>query len=477
MEVELEVTEGVEKGKKFAFKEHDTFLVGRAPEAHFRFLEDDLYISRRHFLLEVNPPECYLQDLDSTNGTKVNGQKVTKCQLKDGDSIEVGYTTLCVGVKEFIYCAQCGQEIAEGRKEGEVLCAACQKKQKEAQEKAEAAVKCAKCGRPVPADEVQKGKTPVCYRCVNEEAEALIGKILGGIRLAEREPKAVEGAPRIPGYEITKCLGRGGMGAVWLAKDEKNGELVAIKTVLPKAARDERSIKLFQREMEVTAALKHPNIVRFIDRGFADAQFYFVMEYVEGIDAQQLLEQRGGQVDPREAIPIILQALDALEYAHKQNVVHRDIKPPNILLAKASNSTWNAKVNDFGLAKNFQLAGLSGITLKGQFAGSAPYMPPEQITNYRDTKPISDIFSVGATLYHLLSGQFVYNIKRPREWFLDILEDEPVPIRKRDSTMFKDLANVVDKAVSKKAGNRYQSAGQMKAALEKVWGDYYIRIT
>lgn len=340
----------------------------------------------------------------------------------------------------------------------------------------------------MPADEAGGVESAICYQCANEEANEILGRARAEVKEEGRKPQVVDGAPAIPGYEIIKCLGRGGMGAVWLARDDKNQEQVAIKTVLPKVARDQRTIKHFQREMDVCTALVHPHIVRFIDRGFASDQFYFVMEFIDGPDAQKLVEQRGGRVDTPEAVHIILQVLEALEYAHKQEIVHRDIKPPNIMLASSEEALrrpgdaakygalWSAKVNDFGLAKNFQLAGMSGMTLEG-FAGSPPFVPPEQIVNYRFVKPVSDVFSVGATLYYLLSGQFVYDFKRPKRWYLDILEGKPVPLRKRDATIDKDLAAVVDKAVSKESEDRYQDAGQMRAVLMKYYMNHYGMLT
>lgn len=488
MKVELEVIEGAEKGRKFVFDAHDTFLVGRATEAHFRFSQKDPYISRHHFLLEVNPPECHLKDLDSTNGTKVNGEEVDACQVMDGDTIEIGCTTLRMTLKEFIYCTMCGREIAEGRQEGDVLCPECQTKQEEAG-KAAAGSRCARCGRPMPPDEARGVEGAICYQCANKEANEILGKTPAEVKEEGRRPQAVEGAPTIPGYEIIRCLGKGGMGAVWLARDDKNQEQVAIKTVLPEVAGDERTIKRFLREMDECAALVHPHIVRFIDKGFASDQFYFVMEFVDGLDAQKLVEQRGGRVGAAEAVHIILQVLEALEYAHNRNIVHRDIKPPNVMLARSEEAwkrpedalkygaLWNAKVNDLGLAKNFQLAGMSGMTLRGEFAGSPPFTAPEQIVNFRFVKPVSDVFSIGATLYHMLSGQFVYDIRRPKKWYLDILEGKPVPVRKRDETIDKDLAAVVDRAVSKEYEDRFQDAGQMRAVLMKYYMNRYGMLT
>lgn len=461
MKVELEVTNGPLKGKKFVCKEHDTFLVGRTREAHLS-LPNDGFISRRHFLLEVNPPDCYLKDLESTNGTRVNGEMVTETELKDGDTIEAGYTNLCVGIKKLIRCALCGKEIEEGKPGEELLCETCQKREKELGRRPQAEItRCTHCDRLIPLERVKKGEAPICFRCAHKKAKTLLDEIRGG---AAQKSKVLKGAPAIPGYEVIKCLGRGGMGAVWLAKDERE-EKVAIKTILPQGSSDEYGVKELQREIKIITGLKHPRIVRFIDHGFSKERFYFILEYIEGTDAEKLLQERGGKMEVDEAIPIVLQILEALEYAHKKNLVHRDVKPHNILLAP-SGKDWDAKLSDFGLAKNFQFAGLSGMTIKGQFSGSVPFMPPEQITNYRFVKPTSDVFAIGATLYHLLSGQYVFNIRSLRDPWMDIVKGKPIPIRERNPEIPQAIARVIDKAVSREATARYRDGGEMRVALE-----------
>src|SRR5262249_2247237 len=163
----------------------------------------------------------------------------------------------------------------------------------------------------------------------------------------------------VPGYEMIKVLGRGGMGCVMLARSEKTGQAVAIKTLLPEGAVTQQALKRFMREIEVAAALDHPNIVRFIESGTHNGAVFLVTEYVEGSDAARLADAQGGKLPYRQAIDIIAQALDALAYAHGKSYIHRDIKESNILTSGVA-PNLRAKLTDFGLAKSFTNSGMSG---------------------------------------------------------------------------------------------------------------------
>ena len=174
--------------------------------------------------------------------------------------------------------------------------------------------------------------------------------------------------PAISGYEIQERLGVGGFGAVYLARQKKDNEPVAIKVMLSKVAVDERSRALFLREVKQLRPLKHPHVVSLIDSGSAGGTFYFVMEYCDGGSVDGLMARRGGKLSVGEALPVMIQALDGLAYIHGHNVVHRDLSPSNILLT-ASEQRWCARISDLGLAKNFQKAGFSGMTITGSYAG------------------------------------------------------------------------------------------------------------
>src|SRR6267142_1569989 len=168
-------------------------------------------------------------------------------------------------------------------------------------------------------------------------------------------------------------------------------------------------MKRFLRELDVAAMLKHPNIVEFLDRGINNGVVYLVTEFVAGQDAAKRAAARGGRLPCAETVRIMLQVLDALAHAHAKGYIHRDIKDSNILVAGA----WpniTAKLTDFGLAKSFTQSGMSGMTMAGEMAGTVAYMPPEQIRNFRDVKPTSDIYSLGMTGYSLMTGDLALEL-------------------------------------------------------------------
>jgi serine/threonine protein kinase len=271
----------------------------------------------------------------------------------------------------------------------------------------------------------------------------------------------------IPGYDMIKILGRGGMGCVMLARNQKTGNAVAIKTLLPEFAVSDKHMRRFMREMDVAAALKHPSIVEFIDRGVHNGVVYLVTEFIEGADAAKLADARGGWLPQQETLEIISQALDALSYAHAQGYIHRDIKDQNILVS-GQLPNLSAKLTDFGLAKSFTQSGMSGVTVAGEMAGTLAYMPPEQLKNFRDVKPQSDIYAVGMTAYSLLSGQLALNIARKAsmaETIKAIFEQPTIPLHQRAPHLPEVVCEIIDRALVKDPTQRWQSAKAMRNAL------------
>jgi eukaryotic-like serine/threonine-protein kinase len=431
MQVNLKVLAGPYKGRVFAFNQHDTFLIGRTDDAHL-CLPDDRFFSRHHCLLEIDPPRCFLRDLGSTNGTFVNGQRVREAFLNHGDQIQGGESVLLVEVNAHQFVdpnATLRNEQVTSRP-------------------AIVFVECVNCGRreQTQASAPDEHLTFLCEECREE---------------LKRAPQPV------PGYDMVKVLGRGGMGCVMLARDQKTGRAVAIKTLLPECAVSDKAMRRFLREIDVAAALKHSNIVEFVDRGTHNGVVYLVTEFVEGADAAKLADARGGQLSCAETVTIVSQALDALSYAHSLGFIHRDIKDQNILVS-GPGPEFTAKLTDFGLAKSFKQSGMSGVTMAGESAGTIAYMPPEQIRNFRDVKPQSDIYAVGMTAYSLLTGEIALNLAQKSsmaETIKAIFEQPTIPLRQRAPHVPSAVCEIIDRALNKDPSQRWQSAGAMRTAL------------
>ena len=427
MRVTLRVLEGPYRGREFTFDHHDTFLIGRSENAHL-YLPDDRFFSRHHCLLEIAPPRCFLRDLGSTNGTFVNGQKVAEVFLRNGDRIQGGQTVLEV-------------EVAADASETDLA------DTPTLAGSVTVTVECVNCGRRERAEaSPEENLTFICEECREE---------------LKQRPQPV------PGYEMVKLLGRGGMGCLMLARDESNGQAVAIKTLLPEVAVADKSLKRFMREIDVAAALDHPNIVRFVKSGTHNGAVYLVTEFVEGSDAAKLADAQGGRLPFRDAIQIISQSLDALAYAHDRGYIHRDIKESNILVSGAT-PNLTAKLTDFGLARSFTATGMSGITMAGDMAGTFAYMPPEQIRDFRNVKPTADIYALGMTAYSLLAGDIALDLGPSGDIagaLRAIFEGQLIPLRTRVPDISPQIAEIIERALVREPAHRWQSAKAMRTAL------------
>ena len=434
MRVTLHVVAGPQTGRDFTFDQHDTFMIGRSEDAQF-CLPQDRYFSRHHCILEIAPPQAFLRDLGSTNGTYVNGMRVETAHLKSGDRIQGGETILEVevstGLEEFNDTAR-----MMGDTHPSIV-----------------SITCLNCSIPatVEAADPEASLSYICDEC--------------------RE-KLKKNPQPIPKYQMIRVIGQGGMGSVMLATAESDGRAVAIKTLLPEVAVSEQSLRRFMREMEVAAALQHPNIVSYIEHGTHNGLVYLVTEFVTGMDAARLAKHRGGKLDYREMVSVISQTLSALDFAHSEGFVHRDIKEQNILVTgNFPNST--AKLTDFGLSKSFKQTGMSGVTMVGDVAGTIAYMPPEQVRDFKDVKPPSDIYAIGMTAYSLLTGAHALDIS-PKAGIAEtvkaIFEKPIIPVRARVPGVPVHVASVIETALAKQVENRWRTAGAMREALLSAAG-------
>lgn len=424
MNVVLRVTAGPFAGRQFGFDRHDTFAVGRSSRAHLP-ITDDRLMSRHHFLIEFNPPICFLRDLGSTNGTFVNGVRVAPVgvRLRDGDSIKAGESAFVLRVEEtWIDLPK---------------------------------IVCLRCGTPAPLDGAIAAKP----------GDQGIGWLCDAC--AEQRRKFPEPPP---GYWIERWIGGGGMGEVFLARELETRQPVALKMMVPSVPVSDRARAYFRRELEVLRNLRHPNIVAFKGVFETDGQFQLVMEYVDGLNARSKVSRPDDPLPIRTAARIGVQLLSALEHAHAAGYVHRDIKPSNILVT-GHPLLPEIKLTDFGLAKSFRDdAGFAGLTHEGDVSGSIGFLSPDHIRDFRRVREPADIYGAGATLYHLLTGEYPFldfDPNRP-DAYIKILEHPAVPLRVHRPDAPEVLERILNKSLQKNPMQRWKSAALMAKALRPL---------
>ncbi|MGK2859824.1 MAG: ABC transporter substrate-binding protein [Thermoanaerobaculia bacterium] len=260
-------------------------------------------------------------------------------------------------------------------------------------------------------------------------------------------------------YEIVGELGRGGMGVVYLARDPRLNREVAVK-ILPPALLTPATEERFQREAELVAQMDHPAIVPIYDIGQHDGSFYFLMPVVRGTNLRQFLRERARSLG--EIIEIVIQVAEALDYSHGRGIVHRDVKPENIMVTQEEGSL-RARVMDFGLAK---AASENRLTKTGTLVGTVLYLSPEQVTA-RDLDGRSDIYSLGTVLYEALAGEPPFS-GEPQAILYRVVHENPRPIRSLGADIPEELEDIVAKALAKDKTRRHQTGAELGDALRRL---------
>ena len=269
----------------------------------------------------------------------------------------------------------------------------------------------------------------------------------------------------IAGHRIERLLGRGGMSVVYLAHDPRLDRRVALKLLAPELAEDERFRERFLRESKLAASLDHPNVIPIFEAGEAEGVLFIAMRYVEGTDLKRLLTAEG-RLDPARAAGIVERVAEALDVAHEQGLVHRDVKPGNVLLAQQAGRE-HVYLSDFGLTK--QQASESGITETGQFMGTADYVSPEQI-EHQDVSGRSDQYALACVLYECLTGQAPFRGDSLMGVLWGHLNRDATLASETNEELPSEINTVLAKGMAKEPAERYPSCGELAMEARSALG-------
>jgi serine/threonine-protein kinase len=261
-------------------------------------------------------------------------------------------------------------------------------------------------------------------------------------------------------YALEREVGRGGMATVYLAREAAGGRAVAVKAMYPELA-SALGLERFRREMEICGSLSHPGIVPLLDSGTAGPLLYYVMPYIAGESLHDRLE-RERRIPPTDAVRIVREIAEALGYAHSRGILHRDVKPENILLAQEPARTLIA---DFGLARAIGAADTTKLTKTGTVVGTIHYMSPEQVREDRTIDARSDIYGLGCVLYEMLTGAPPFVGRTVTDLVMKILRTSPAPVSAVNPSVPPAVEQAVARALAMAPADRFATMGQFAAAL------------
>src|SRR5215470_10479802 len=323
-----------------------------------------------------------------------------------------------------------------------------------AAQNAEEAAECTKCHTPLPGllsqETINEAGSSGHWSAGTSNKAAASGVATGDLK---------PGTMLAGRYEILLLLGRGGMGAVYKARDVELDRIVALKLIRPELARNPEILRRFKQELILARQVTHKNVIRIFDLGQSDGIKFITMDFVEGHDLRALLKEKG-KFPPNEAARIMLQICRALEAAHNEHVIHRDLKPQNIMLDQKD----RVFVMDFGIARSVHVP---GMTQTGALIGTPEYMSPEQARGeHLDQR--SDIFSLGVIFYEILTGKKPYPSDVPIATLWKRMQERVTPPLKLEPSLPVALNDIVVKALEIEPQNRFASAREMAHSLE-IW--------
>jgi hypothetical protein len=410
--VYLKILQGAGTGQVLPVPNAQPVTLGRSAGASYAF--DDPLLSRRHCAVECRGTLVRIVDLQSRNGTFVNGQRVGAQLLNLGDRIKIG--NLVIEVSPVGSAAPPARATFEGGRKPAIT---------------QGIRNCQVCNQPLQgAGQPLKGRI-LCNTCFDryDVQEDLVD----GFKVRERR-------------EVTS------FGVSYLAHQQLMDRPVILKVIEVGPQTEENSLKRFMREAKTGGRLAHPNIVELYDVNEQDGLLYIVTEYIDGQNMAQILQTRQGSLPWQDVLHVMTQIAEALQYAHQQKIVHRDVKPANLLIRAKDQ---RAKLQGFTLAKNLERAGLSVITADGESLGTPYYMPPEQVRSAKSVDERSDVYSWGATAYHCFSGRLPQEARSYGEFIDKVFNEDPSPLRV--DGLPKPVGDLIDQCLRREPKSRPQS--------------------
>jgi serine/threonine protein kinase len=423
--VKIKVVEGAETGCIYVLAEGESKVFGRHPSADV--VIPDPLLSRHHLMVRAAHGGCLILDLDSSNGTFLNGQLVKEAPVQSGDRVAIGNVMLEVEIDT----------------------------------------------KPRPVNDRSSPETIKALRfCSRCHRAVLLEK---GLLLAPWELFVCEACRAgktfdpylIDSYKLVQQVGSGPYGPTYRAEHLGLKRQALVKLIAPGKSVDPKLMQLFIREASIGGRLSHPNIVEMYDAGEKEGVFYIIEEWVEGTELKRRLEESGALAAP-EALAIGERVAEALRFAHEQGVVHRNVNPGSICLGPGG----AVKLADFGLAKMIRSVsgGVSGITAAGELKGTANYTPPEQLLNAATADQRADIYALGATLYHMVAGKPPYEAASPLKVIRRIGEGDLVPLADLAPQLPRSIRLLIERAMERDPNRRFQRVEELLAGIASLRG-------
>jgi serine/threonine-protein kinase len=419
----LKIIHGVGQGQVLTVPNDQPITIGRSSQASYAF--DDALLSRKHCQIESRGDLCRVVDLQSRNGTYVNGQRIGTQVVRMGDRIKAG--SLLMEVTPVTQAPPPGLLPIPQTAPPVSNASACES-----------------CKAPIRDGQGQVFKNRVlCQKCLDryDVDEGLID-----------------------GFQILERLSSNGASSIYKAKQLLMERLVTLKTITSSTDTDEKDLKRFMREAKMGGRLSHPSIVELYDVNEQEGLMYIVMEFVEGESLEQQMRAKKGPLPFERTLRYMVHICEALKCAHEQSIIHRDVKPGVILVRREDD---RAKLSDFALAKNLERA-ISVITGDGEAVGTPYYMSTEQVKNAKTIDARTDIYSYGAAFYHVLSGQLPIPARSYGEFIAKVFTNVPTPLIQIAPAVPPKLAQLIEKCLAKDPAQRWSSMEELSKTLHPI---------